>query len=325
MRDIDQLREHFLTHLSQSKIKGNPPNLYDPVNYLMGLGGKRMRPILLLMAYELFDDDISRAMDAALAIEMFHNFTLAHDDIMDEADVRRGQPSMHAKYGVNAAILSGDIMMIKSYELLKKETRDADWGLVFDIFNKAAVQICEGQQMDIDFERRRDVDVDEYITMIKFKTAVLLGAAMHIGATLGGGSKKNSKALYNFAIDLGIAFQINDDILDTFGDPSKVGKKIGGDIIQNKKTLLWITCQSLLSEEDEALFQSLIALTNEDNDKKVEGMKTLYKKYKVQDAASNLMKRYYKSALSHLDTMSVEEPKLDYLKKFATQLMNREN
>lgn len=324
MRDINSLKQIFLTHLKNNTFKSKPTNLYDPVNYIMKLGGKRMRPTLLLMAYELFDENVEKALDAALAIELFHNFTLAHDDIMDEAHLRRGQPSMHIKFGTNAAILSGDIMMIKSYDLLKKQANDQLWGKVFDVFNRAAIQICEGQQMDIDFENRSDVVAEEYIDMIRCKTAVLLGAAMQIGALLAGSSSRNAEALYNFAIDLGIAFQINDDILDAFGDPDKVGKKIGGDIIQNKKTILWITCQQVMSSEDKLQFESLSGLSADDAEQKVKGIKAIYKKYKIQQKVIGIMKTYFKSAISSLDKLSIEEAKLDHLKHFATNIMNRE-
>jgi len=318
------LQEKFLTHLSAKALEGHPASLYEPIQYLLNLGGKRMRPVLLLMAHQIFNDEVDGALDAALAIEVFHNFTLAHDDIMDEATLRRGLPTMHEKYNVNTAILAGDLMLIKSYELLAAETGASDFLTLFRIFSKAATEICEGQQMDMDFEKRSDVDLDEYLLMIRFKTAVLLGAAMEIGALIGGATTANASLLYQFAVDLGVAFQINDDILDAYGDPAKVGKRPGGDILQNKKTFLWIQCQQSLNDHDARVFQSLIQLPSEAGLEKIEGVLKLYDTYKVKERAQEASSDFYKKALGHLDQLSVPDVKVQQLKGFASALMGRE-
>lgn len=324
MEQIAQFQRLFLEHLDKKTFKGEPSTLYEPINYLLNIGGKRMRPVLLLMACEMFDTEISKAMDAALAVEVFHNFTLAHDDIMDEADIRRGQPAVHIKYNINSAILSGDLMLIKSYELLAASPGYSSFSLLFQVFNKAAIEICEGQQMDMDFEKRKDVSLDEYLKMVEYKTAVLLGASMQMGALIGGASDSDARQLYNFAVDLGIAFQINDDVLDAYGDPSKVGKKAGGDIAQNKKTFLWISCLEAMTPVDRSTFEQLTLLGKEAEHEKIQGVLSLYSKYQVRQKAEKRSKFYFEKGLAALNDISVPKHKLNPLITFAHNLMVRE-
>jgi len=324
MEQIAQFQRLFLEHLERNTFKGSPASLYEPINYLLSIGGKRMRPVLLLMACEMFDQDVTKALDAALAVEVFHNFTLAHDDIMDEAHIRRGQPAVHIKYNTNSAILSGDLMLIKSYELLSSDTGASSFDTLFHIFNKAAIEICEGQQMDMDFEQRQEVTIDEYLTMIEYKTAVLLGASMQMGALIGGASMSDAEQLYKFAVNLGIAFQINDDVLDAFGDPSKVGKKAGGDIAQHKKTFLWISCLDALTPEDRSMFEGYTKLDKSDEQAKIQGILNLYSKYEVRQKAEERSSLYFKEGLAALEKMTIPKAKLMPLVTFANNLMVRE-
>lgn len=324
MEQIAKFQRLFLEHLEKNIFEGKPSSLYEPINYLLNIGGKRMRPVLLLMACEIFDKEVSRALDAALALEVFHNFTLAHDDIMDEADIRRGMPAVHIKYDLNSAILSGDLMLIKSYELLAVNPGSSSFFSLFKVFNKAAVEICEGQQMDMDFEKRTDVTLDEYLKMVEFKTAVLLGASMQIGALIGGASDHDALQLYKFAVNLGIAFQINDDVLDAYGDPYKVGKKAGGDIVQNKKTFLWISCLEAMNAGDHSKFEQYALLNKYDEQEKINGILRLYSKYQVRKKAEERSKFYFEKGLAALEKISTPKHKLDHIIAFAHSLMVRE-
>ena len=324
MDQIAQFQRLFLEHLDKKLFKGEPLSLYEPINYLLNIGGKRMRPVLLLMACEMFDKEVSKAMDAALAVEVFHNFTLAHDDIMDEAEIRRGKPAVHIKYNINSAILSGDLMLIKSYELLASSPGSSSFSSLFQVFNKAAIEICEGQQMDMDFEKRTDVTLDEYLKMVEYKTAVLLGASMQIGALIGGASESDARQLYRFAVDLGIAFQINDDVLDAYGDPSKVGKKAGGDIAQNKKTFLWISCLEAMTPSDRSRFEQLILLGKDAEQEKIQGILSLYSKYEVRQIAEERSKLFFEQGLAALKQVSIPKQRLEPLINFSNNLMIRE-
>ena len=324
MQKIYALQKEFIEFLNQKTFQGDPSTLYEPINYLMHLGGKRIRPVLLLSAFDLFSEEVTHAYDAALAIEVFHNFTLAHDDIMDQATLRRGQPTMHHQYNTNTAILAGDLMLIHAYDLLAKNTGKSDWKTLFSVFSKAAREICEGQQMDMDFESREVVHREEYIQMIQFKTAVLLGAAMKIGALMGGASEQDAAAIYDFAVNLGIAFQINDDILDTYGDPYKVGKKKGGDIAQHKKTYLWICCREAMDESSTALFNTYLSLPPDQESDKIQGIMQLYDRYNVLQEAKEVTQTYYNIAQRSLDNMSIDQDKKEGLIHFAENLMNRE-
>ncbi len=246
--NIENYKEAFLNFMTRNLLKREPKNLYDPIDYIMALGGKRMRPILVLMSCDLFDGDISEAMEAALSIEMFHNFTLIHDDIMDSADLRRGKETVHKKWDLNTAILSGDALMIQSNQRLEYYEGKIFKELI-SLYNKTALEVCEGQQMDMDFETLQQVGLDAYLKMISYKTAVLVGASLKMGAIICEASPEDQTRIYNFGLNLGIAFQLQDDYLDTFGEED-FGKKIGGDIIEGKKTFLYIKALELADPND---------------------------------------------------------------------------
>ena len=250
-----ELLEMFESHLAQTDTPAEPELLYNPIVYSMSNGGKRLRPTLLLAAYNIFADDMSKALPAATAIEMFHNFTLLHDDIMDNAAVRRGRPSVFAKWGANVAILSGDAMLIVAYSHLQKCAKEV-LPQIFDLFNTMALQVCEGQQYDMDFESRQKVSVVDYMNMIELKTSALLAGAVSIGAVLGGASEEDCRKLNRFALELGLAFQLQDDLLDSYGDESELGKKIGGDILEGKKTFLMMQAMSHADEPKREILRS---------------------------------------------------------------------
>ncbi|WP_316820697.1 polyprenyl synthetase family protein [Pedobacter gandavensis] len=317
-----QLQEIIENAIDQIEYPKTPARLYEPIRYIMGLGGKRIRPALVLMAADLFGASIEKAVPAALAIETFHNFTLIHDDIMDNAPLRRGQQSVHEKWGVNNAILSGDVMMVESNKHLSrldsKVLKDA-----LDTFNATAQGVCEGQQLDMEFEERETVGISEYINMIRLKTAVLLGGAMKLGAQVAGASPEEAAQLYVFGENIGIAFQLQDDILDVYGDPEKFGKQVGGDIIANKKTLL------LLELKERAEASDRLAITAQSNNPdyadKIARMTALYNKYDIRGLASQEMRNYSDKAFEALSALKVPEERKEELLLLANQLMNREH
>ena len=229
MKSIPELHDIIENELSLLNYPNYPANLYKPIKYVLNIGGKRMRPILMLLSHQLFSSNINKSIKSALAIEVFHNFTLLHDDIMDKAPLRRGVETVHEKWDVNTAILSGDTMLVQSYELLS-EVEDSNLREVLEVFNKAAREVCEGQQWDMDFENREDVTISDYLKMIEYKTSVLLAAALKIGAINGGASKEEAENMYQFGVNMGVAFQLKDDLLDAFGNPENFGKQVGGDI-----------------------------------------------------------------------------------------------
>ncbi len=298
----------------------NPKNLYEPIDYMMGLGGKRLRPVLTLMGYELFGNNPDEAMNAALAIEVFHNFTLVHDDIMDNAPLRRGKETVYKKWNMPIAILSGDLMLIKAVELLAK-TPGERFGDILAVFNDTAAKVCEGQQIDMNFEERQDVKYDEYIEMIALKTAVLLGGALKIGALIGGAEIADADHLYAFGKNIGIAFQIQDDILDSFGNSDQVGKRIGGDIASNKKTLLLIELLEIVHKDDKILLSEL--LPEQDLDKKIAGILKLYAKYQIRQFAELKKQEYLETAFRHLDDVRVAKERKSILHQTAMELMER--
>lgn len=280
-------------------ISKEPVNLYDPLRYFFELGGKRIRPILTLLAAETFENDDLKIdpLNAALAVEIFHNFSLVHDDIMDEAPVRRGKQTVHKKWDQNIAILSGDAMLIKSYQYLNSYPPEISKKLI-SVFNKTALEVCEGQQMDMDFENSPRVTQEEYIRMITLKTSVLLGCALQIGAIIGGGDPKKQNDLYAYGLNMGVAFQIQDDLLDLYGDSKLVGKQIGGDIIANKNTLLMIVAKNRANNKQ---LKTLENLSNETNiEKKIEGVISIFQTLKVQEKCHELMDEFYKKAENHL-------------------------
>lgn len=321
MKTYKELLTLFETQLSGLHFKGNPQNLYDPMNYMLSLGGKRLRPVLTLMANDMFGGKPEQAMPAALAVEVFHNFTLVHDDIMDKASIRRGQPTVHKKWNETVAILSGDLMMIKAIDLLC-EVQGSSLKTLVSIFNKAAAEVCEGQQIDMNFETMDTVSADAYIEMITLKTAVLLGASLQLGAVVAGASDEEAEQLYLFGKHIGIAFQIQDDILDSFGEGAKVGKQIGGDIAANKKTLLLIEAQKLANAAQQAELKKWLA-TNESSQQKIDAVLNIYRDLNVLQTCEEHKQLHLHKAFAHLDAIHLPAEKKAVLRESAIDLMNR--
>ncbi len=300
MKDIEELGVLIEKEIKQISYPITPELLYDPICYIMGLKGKRMRPILLLIAHQLFDKDLTKAISPALAIEIFHNFTLLHDDIMDNAPLRRGTLTVHEKWNNNVAILSGDTMVVKAYQMMA----DVNASIVKDVlnvFSKAATEVCEGQQLDMDFETQNDVSLSDYMKMIEYKTAVLLAASLQIGGITAGADKKEQEHLYEFGKNIGIAFQLKDDLLDAFGNPDTFGKQLGGDILTNKKTFLYL--KGLQLADDVAKKQLQDYYTSEDSEGKVSAVKEIFKSLDIEKHTVDMMKAYYTKALKHLDVI----------------------
>jgi len=314
----DVFSEHLKTYLNYKE----PANLYNPVNYILDIGGKRLRPVLTLMTAEIFNSNYKKALQAALSIEMFHNFSLVHDDIMDEAPLRRGEQTVHEKWDINTGILSGDAMLIMAYQLFEDYEPHVFQALA-KLFSKTALEVCEGQQYDVDFETRNDVTIDEYLKMIEYKTAVLVGAAMKMGAIVADASNSCQKSIYDFGKNLGIAFQLQDDYLDAFGDPKTFGKQVGGDIIENKKTYLYIKALEFSEEKDQKTLANLFASHPENPSQKVETVKQLFISSGSAEATKVAIKNYTEEAFSVLDNLNVSEEKKELLKDFGEALMNR--
>lgn len=319
---MQKLLEKINQRVVSLKIPAKPAQLYNPVTYTLSLGGKRMRPLLTLLGYSLFRKNYERALDAAVAVEMFHNFTLLHDDIMDNAPLRRGKPTVWQKWGNSTAILSGDAMLILTYELLA-DYEPAVLKKILPVFNKTALQVCEGQQLDMDFESAKNVSIPDYLYMIELKTAVLLGAALKLGAIISGAKEKDAELLYQFGENTGIAFQLQDDILDVFGETEKVGKQTGGDIISNKKTFLLLKAFELADKNKTAKLKLLLNEKNEQ--KKVAGVKEIYHQLDVKKLAEKEMQKFYKKALSSLEKVNVDSKKKKALTDFTEQLMQRQS
>jgi geranylgeranyl diphosphate synthase type II len=318
MQTFESLAKQFADYFSQRHFPEQPATLYEPNEYFLKLGGKRVRPVLCLMGNELFDEIIPDTWEVATAIELFHNFTLIHDDIMDKAPLRRGQPTVHAKYSENTALLAGDVMLVKAYEHL---TRISTVHLkkVLKLFNKTAVGVCEGQQLDIDFERQEKVSLTDYLQMIELKTSVALAASLQLGALMGGGSERNQQLLYEFGKKLGIAFQLQDDYLDAFGNPEKFGKQTGGDILANKKTFLLIHALETAAEKND-----LHRLMQHNEEDKVEKVLQIYRNCKADEWAMQLKNKYLDEALAHLDDIAVLSKRKEPLRELALFLVQRE-
>ena len=325
MHNFPQLQRLFLAYLEQNQFQSKPHNLYAPVNYIMELGGKRARPVLLLLGYQLFDDRVARALPAAYAIELFHNFSLVHDDIMDEAPLRRGRPAVHERYGTNAGILSGDVMLIYVYQFLLQVDRPDLLPELLQTFNQTAIGVCEGQQYDVDFEQRRDVTIPEYLHMIELKTAILLAAALKIGGMVGGADADQAQHLYEFGRNIGLAFQVQDDLLDTFGDPEKFGKKVGGDIAQNKKTLLFLQAQAAANEAQRAELDQLFFGAPVEEAQKIARVTELFLACGVRESAAVLQRQYQATAFEHLAAVAVGEERKAPLIELAELLLGRES
>ncbi len=313
-------RKAFLKYLSEQKIEKEPANLYAPIDYIMGLGGKRIRPILVLMSCDLFGGDYNSAMEAALSVEMFHNFTLIHDDIMDKADLRRGNRTVHKKWDLNTAILSGDALMIMSNQRLEYYEGEKFKQLI-SLYNKTALEVCEGQQLDIDFEGLLKVALTTYIKMISFKTGVLVGASLKMGAIIGEAPVLDQKRIYDFGLNLGIAFQLQDDYLDTFGSKD-FGKKIGGDILEGKKTFLYIKALQLADKSDKS--ELLDLYSNQMNqDEKITRVKEIFLKYGLGDLLLVEIETYTLKAIRDVESLSIKDSKKQVFKEFGMGLMKR--
>jgi geranylgeranyl diphosphate synthase type II len=321
MYTIPELQQLIEKAIPEIDYPTHPNNLYEPISYIMNLGGKRLRPALVLISTDLFGGDVLKAMPAALAIETFHNFTLIHDDIMDNAPLRRGKQTVHEKWGTNNAILSGDVMMVEA----NKQLAQVDSGVlksVLNAFNATAQGVCEGQQLDMEFETREDVSIAEYIDMIRLKTAVLVGGAMKLGAIVANASEIHADLIYEFGENLGIAFQLQDDILDVYGDPEKFGKQVGGDIISNKKTFLLLSLKQLLTANDQ---QRFTAQDHNDTEVKVKNITSLYNEYEIKQLATEEMQLHLEKAFDALNRIDVPAERKKELIELANELMNRES
>jgi len=324
LKPLHDLQALISSSVNQLSYPDYPAQLYEPISYILSLGGKRMRPALLLMACELFGGDVNKAIPPALAIEVFHNFTLMHDDIMDKAPLRRGKTTVHERWNQNVAILSGDVMLIQGY-MLMMQVDNSILRQVLDIFNQTAVGVCEGQQIDMEFETRDVVDINEYINMIRLKTAVVLGGALKIGALIGGAPQQDADLLSAFGEQLGIAFQLQDDILDVYGDPEKFGKQVGGDIISNKKTYLLIKALELAQGEQAIELNALLNASHLDNAEKVSAVTRIYNELDIRQYAETAMQTYADKAFEALEQINLPNEHKQYLHHFADGLLVREN
>lgn len=322
MQNISFYYREFMTYLEQNTPSKEPASLYESVHYILRLGGKRLRPILTLIAADAFSNDYEKALSAALSIEIFHNFSLVHDDIMDDAPLRRGQPTVHEKWDVNTGILSGDAMLIMAYRLFEDYEAETFQALA-KLFSETALKVCEGQQYDMDFENRDDVPVTEYLKMIEYKTAVLVGAAMKMGAIVSNASAHDQNLIYEFGRLLGIAFQLQDDYLDAFGDPETFGKQVGGDIIENKKTFLYIKALEYSDDEDKRQLQHLFSINPTDSTDKISTVKQIFNSSGASDATRLEIEKYTNKAFAVLDELSIAKDRKDVLRDFGQELMNR--
>ena len=320
MQSFADLSEKFEKYFSKNQFPSHPVTLYDAAEYILKIGGKRVRPVSVLMGNELFSEIEDDAFHAASAIELFHNFSLIHDDIMDKAPLRRGVPTVHSKFGESTAILSGDVMLVVAYENLNK-IHPAKLHDILSLFSKTAKEVCEGQQLDMDFEKKAHVSIDEYIEMITLKTSVLLAASLQIGAIIGGSGLGNQQHLYEFGKNLGIAFQIQDDYLDAFGDPDKFGKQVGGDILSNKKTFLLIHALEVADMDTKT---KLVELLNNNDQDKVSQVLQIYKACNIDDWANDLKEKYFEAAMNHLEKIAVIDSRKSELIKLARFLLQRE-
>jgi geranylgeranyl diphosphate synthase, type II len=322
MHSIYQYQEFISDYLQSQYETKEPRNLYKPIHYILDLGGKRMRPVLTLMSAEVFDADFKLALPAALAVEVFHNFSLVHDDIMDDAPLRRGNETVHEKWNVNTAILSGDAMLILAYQYFEQYNTEVFRDLA-KLFSKTALEVCEGQQYDVDFETRDDVTIPEYLKMIEYKTAVLVAAAMKMGAIVAETSKENADLIYDFGLNLGLAFQLQDDYLDAFGNPETFGKQVGGDIIENKKTYLYLKAIEFSNEHQKEQLLHLFSIQPEDSSDKIESVKTIFNESGASDATKKAIQDYTLKAFETLQNIGIDNEKKDILRSFGENLMGR--
>ncbi len=317
---FDEILSIVNTEIKKIEYSSAPKSLFEPISYILSLGGKRVRPALSLMSYNLYKEDVERVIPIALGIEIFHNFTLLHDDLMDRADMRRGNPTVHIKWNDNTAVLSGDAMLIEAYKEIAKI--DPQYlKPVLDLFSTTATEICCGQQYDMEFEQRMDVTIAEYLEMIRLKTAVLLACSLKEGAIVAGASAEDAENLYNYGIHVGLGFQLMDDLLDVYGDSSNFGKKIGGDILCDKKTFLFIN--ALLSEEVKDDLISWVNKENYDAAEKIKAVTAIYNKLNLKQKSEDLINDYYKQAVTCLDKVNIDASRKKELYKLAESLMSR--
>ena len=320
MHTITELIQKINTAVEDIQYNTEPKKLYDPIRYILSIGGKRIRPLLMLMGYNLYRDDVDPIINNALALETYHNFTLLHDDLMDKSDMRRGNPTVHKKWNDNTAILSGDTMLIMAYELFNKGMKnDAAW----TAFIEAALGVCEGQQYDIDFETRNDVTEADYMEMIRMKTSLLLGYALKIGAMLGGGDQEDVENLYKFGEKMGLAYQLQDDLLDVYGDPTKFQKKLGGDIVDNKKTFMLINAYQRANQEQKAELDRWMNTQEFDSAEKIEAVTHIYNILGIDKLAQQKIEELFALSLQSLDKVKVDEAKKAELRAFANRLLGR--
>jgi geranylgeranyl diphosphate synthase type II len=320
LKDLQIIIDEAVKKLS---YPAHPADLYEPITYILSIGGKRLRPALVLMACDLFGGDIQAAIPPALAIEVFHNFTLMHDDIMDNAPLRRGRETVHQKWNQNVGILSGDAMLVEGYKLMM-QVDNSILRPVLEIFNKTATAVCEGQQIDMQFEEQSDVQINEYLEMIRLKTAVVLGGALEIGALIGGANAHDADLLYTFGEQLGIAFQLQDDILDVYGDPEKFGKQVGGDIMANKKTYLLIKALETADADTLTELNHWISLKEFNATEKVAAVTAIYNKLQIKENAFKAMQTYADTSFKALEAINLPAQRKQYLKEFADNLLSRD-
>jgi len=320
MHTFEELTHKFSERFEKDHFPPEPASLYNPNRYFLKLGGKRIRPVCCLMSAELFDEITEEAWQVANAIELFHNFTLIHDDIMDKAPLRRGMQTVHEKFGDSTALLAGDVMLVTAYDYLNKVSQKYSTKII-SLFNKTAKEVCEGQQLDMDFESKDAVGIEEYLHMISMKTSVLLAASMKMGALLGGALDRNQNLLYEFGRKLGMAFQVQDDYLDAFGDPQKFGKQVGGDIKSNKKTFLLIHALEAASSSQKEELKDLLQSNDE---KKVDGVLSIFKQCKADEWAKELKEKFTKEAFEHLEDIAVLSKRKEPLQKLAVYLTQRD-
>jgi len=322
---IETLHAALEQHFNSLSIGGHPEELYEPVNYLMGIGGKRIRPLFVLLAYSLYKEEYEKILTPAFAVEMFHNFTLMHDDIMDDAPLRRGQASVHEKWDRNTAILSGDVMLVKVYDMLLEVPGDK-LALCLKYFNRTAAEVCEGQQLDMNFESRKEVTEAEYLNMIRLKTAVLLGFSLFFGAVLADAPLEEAQKLYDFGVNIGIGFQLKDDLLDVYAENSKFGKQVGGDIISNKKTYLLIKARELAQGEEAEGLAYWAESQNFDKTEKVQAVTSLYNAMGIKTITEAKMEAYFEQGFRQLSLLKhVNQDVAEALDFFARELVNREH
>ena len=317
-----QLLDKINAYLENMPYSRPPKGLYDPIQYELSLGGKRIRPVLMLMAYNLYKEDVDSILSQAAGLETYHNHTLLHDDVMDKADMRRNKPTVHRVWNENVAILSGDAMLILAYRLMADCPTDK-LKEVLDEFTQTTMEICEGQQWDMEFETRMDVSVDEYIEMIRLKTSVLLAAALKIGACMAGASVDDADKLYDFGVSMGLAFQLQDDWLDVYGDPKVFGKNIGGDILCNKKTYMLITALTQADDKQSEELQRLISATDAEPAEKISAVTHIYNEMRIGEQCMAMADSYYAEGLALLDGISLPAERKEMLKQFVCSLMNR--